>query len=1033
MKSKIVLSIWALLLLQCIIINESWAQTVRITGKITSKATGEVLAGANVSVKGTTTNTVTDERGSYSISASPGDILVVSYADMKTIEQAVTQAGSLDFSLDRQQGNLDEVVVIGYGTQKRKTVTGAVSSVKAADLENMPVVRVENSLQGRISGVQVTANSGQPGDASKVRIRGTSSLTAGTDPIYVVDGVIIGGGIDFLNQSDIESIDVLKDAASAAIYGTQASNGVILVTTKKGKSGKIGVNYNGYLGTQAPWRKLKLLNATEYATLQNEALLNGGKPIRYSNPAALGVGTDWQAAIMNNSAFIQNHELSLSSSTDKSSYYTSFGYFDQDGIVATSNSFYKRFTARFNSTHKVNSRITFGNNIAYAFVRSRGVGTNSEWGTPLNRAINLDPLTPLVVTDPAVAGQAPYTNSPYVVRDEFGNPYGISTVVTSEILNPLAALQIDQGFGWSHKITGNIFGEVELIKGLKFRSQVNGDLAFWGNESFTPLYYLNTINKNEDLNSYTRGQNRGLFYIWDNTLTYDKKFGNHSINVLAGTSAQKNKGESISATKRGIPVNNIRDASMIFPVPADNQSSGGSEYLSTMASLFGRITYDYSQKYLLTLIYRRDGSSKFGPSYKYGHFPSVSAGWVVSEESFFQNVTPVSFLKLRASYGVNGNDRIRDFAYLSTVSGGRNYTINGQLINGVSPNALSNPDLRWEETAQTNIGLDATVFKNFSVSLDWFNKKTSGLLLQVDVPDYVGNVGPVQNIGTMENRGVELELGYRNRIGELNLGVNGNISYLKNEVTFLTDNNLYLPNRQTFSPQGVEMARITVGHPIDYFFGFKTNGLFQNNKDVANHINKDGGLLQPAAKPGDIRFVDTNGDGVIDNNDRVQIGNPTPKWTYGFTLNMDYKNFDLVIFGQGVADADVFQAIRRFDLPNANYSTVALGRWTGEGSSNYFPRLVDGDPNNNFSRSSDFYVQDGSYFRIKTLQIGYTVPAHLIKKTGLNKLRFYIMSNNLLTLTKYNGYDPEIGSSNGIDRGIYPQARAFMGGLNIGF
>lgn len=1033
MKSKIVLSVWALLLLQLLFINESWAQSAKISGKVTSKATGEILVGANVSVKGTTTNTLTDERGAFTINASPGDILVVSYADMATMEKQITQGGVHDFSMERQSGDLDEVVVVGYGTQKRRAITGAVSSVKAVDLENMPVVRVENSLQGRVSGVQVTSNSGQPGDAAKVRIRGTSSIGAGTDPIYVVDGVLIKGGIDFLNQADIESMDVLKDAASAAIYGTQASNGVILITTKKGKTGRAGVTYNGYIGTQAPWRKLELLNATEYATIQNEGLLNAGKPIRYSNPAALGKGTDWQDAVMNNNAMMHNHELGISSSTDKSSYYTSFGYFDQEGIIATSNSYYKRFTARFNSSHKINSRITFGNNIAYTYIKARGVGTNSEWGTPLNRAINLDPLTPIVVTDPTIAGQEPYTNSPYVVRDPMGNPYGISRAVTSEILNPIAALQVDQGFGWSHKIVGNIFGEVELMKGLKFRSQINGDLAFWGNEGFTPLFYLNTINRNELLNSYSRGQNRGLVYIWDNILTYEKKFGEHSINALLGSSAQKEAGESISATKRGIPVTHIRDASMRFPVPADDQSSDGGEWENTLSSLFGRVTYDYSQKYLLSLIFRRDGSSNFGPSNKYGHFPSVSAGWVLSEEKFFQNITAVNFAKIRASYGVNGNDRIPPFGYIPTVGGGRYYTINGQLINGVSTNALSNPDLQWEETSQTNIGFDATIFNDFSVTFDWFSKKTNGLLLGVRVPDYVGNNGSIQNIGNMENRGVELELGYRKRIGEVSLRANGNISYLKNTVTYLTGNTTYLPGRQSFSPQGVEMARITVGHPIDYFFGFKTNGLFQNNQDITTYVNKDGQLLQPNAKPGDIRFVDTNGDGIIDFDDRTQIGNPTPKWTYGFTLNVEYKNFDVAIFGQGIQGADVFQAIRRFDLPAANYSKIALGRWTGEGTSNYFPRIVDGDPNQNFSRSSDFYIQDASFFRLKTVQIGYTVPSHLIKGIGLNKLRFYIMSNNLLTLTKYNGFDPEIGSSNGIDRGIYPQARAFMGGINIGF
>ncbi len=1032
MKMKTLLRICMIAMLQCFII-QAFAQELQISGKVSSKSTGEILVGASVKVKESTTGVSTDAKGNYSLSVPAGSTIVISHTGMTAQERLITQSGTYDFVLDALPGDLEEVVVVGYGTQKRREVTGAISRVNASDLENMPVFRVENSMQGRIAGVQVAVNSGQPGSAAQVRIRGVSSIGANTDPIYVVDGVVINGGIDFLNQADIESIDVLKDAASAAIYGTQASNGVILITTKKGKRGDISVSYNGYVGTQAPWRKLNLMNAEEYATLINESLLNGGQSIRFSDPKALGVGTDWQSLVFNDNAFIQNHELSLSGSNEKSSYYGSFGFLDQEGIVATSNSKWSRFTARFNTVHNINKAITFGTNIGYTRSWSVGVGTNTEWGSPLNRAINLDPLTPAIVTDPSVIGQAPYTNSPYIVRDANGNPYGISTWVTSEILNPLAALKIDQSKGWSDKIVANGFLEISPVKGLKFRSQLGTDLAFWGYESFQPLYYLNSINQNVDLNGYTRETSRGMFWMWENTLSYTYNTGMHSITGLVGTAAQKNYGESNGGTKRGIPVDNLKDASLGFSVPQTNQYFWGGEYQGRLASIFGRINYNFDGRYLVQAILRRDGSARFGSNNKFGLFPSVSVGWVASRESFW-NSDKISFLKIRASYGENGNDRIGDFRYLSTVGGGRNYTVNGELITGFSPNAMSNPDLKWETTAQIDIGFDAVLFKNFNLTVDWFNKKTYDLLLTDPVPGYVGTGSPVANIGDMKNSGFEVELGYKNRLGNVDFNIAGNVAYLKNEIVYLGRNATFLPNSQNFGPQGVEFARITLGYPIHHFYGFKTDGLFQNQSDINSHVNKDGDLLQPLAKPGDIRFIDYNGDGVLNNDDRTFIGDPTPTWSYGFTATAAWKGVDVTLFGQGVGGNEIFQALRRFDLQNANYTGDALGRWTGEGSSNYYPRLNvnDAAENQNFSRSSDFYVQKGDYFRIKTFQVGYSFKNAAIRKAGLDKLRLYVMANNLFTLTKYNGYDPEMGGS-GVDRGIYPQARTLMVGINLGF
>ncbi|QCR23295.1 TonB-dependent receptor [Pontibacter sp. SGAir0037] len=1007
-----------------------------ITGKVTSAKEGDPLPGVSVVVKGTNVATTTNLEGNFQLNAPDNaETLVINFLGYLKVEEPIGNRSVINIALQEDVKTLEEVVVIGYGEQKKSVVTGAISSVKASDLENMPITRVEQALQGRTSGLTITQNSGQPGAASTVRVRGTTTI-GNSDPLYVVDGVPVEGGIDYLNQSDIESIEVLKDAASQAIYGARAANGVILVTTKKGKSGQLSVNYNGFYGIQQPWRRLNLLNAREYATLFNEASIASGGAIRFEDPASLGEGTDWQDAVFNNSAPIQSHDVSLSGGGEKSTYFASFGYWDQEGIVASSNSKYNRITLRFNSNHKINKAITFGNNIGYTRTSSIGVETNSEWGSPLSRAINMDPLTPVIETDPARLSNPIFSNQP-VVRDAYGRPYGISQYISSEILNPVAALQVAQGRGWADKIVSNAFVQIEPVSGLRLRSSIGADLAFWGDEGFNPVFYLNTTNNNT-LNRYTRNSNRGLNWLWENTISYSRVLGAHDITLLAGTTAQRNYGENQGGAKTGLPVNHIDDASLNFPVTNENQFFWGGEYENVLSSIFGRVIYNYDEKYLFTGILRRDGSSRFGPNNKYGFFPSASLGWVVSRENFFPTNEVVNFLKVRGSYGIVGNNNIPNFQYLSTVGGGRNYTLgypNPTLVNGVSPNRISNPDLKWEETSQFNIGFEATVFQDFSLTFDYYTKKTYGMLLGTDVPWYVGNTGPVANIADMNNMGYEFEVGYRKVLGDVNFSLNANASYLKNEVIFLGDERTFLTG-QTFGPSGEQFTRTQVGYAVGSFYGFKNNGIFQNQEEVNQYKNIDGQILQPNAKPGDFRRVDVNGDGVISDDDRTIIGNPTPDWTYGLTASANWKGFDITVFGQGVAGNDVFQAIRRYDLQGANWTTAALGRWTGEGTSNTFPRLNlnDAEGNRNFSRSSDFYVEDGSYFRIKILQLGYSLPQGIISKVGLSKLRVYATGNNLLTFTKYSGFDPEIGGGSfGVDRGIYPQARSYMLGINVGF
>ncbi len=1010
-------------------IGQIAAQTTTVSGMVTDGK--EPLVGAAVLEKGTTNGTLTDIDGKFelTIKSSKSAALVVSFVGYKQKETAINNQQTFQIELIPSDA-LDELVVVGYGTQRKAVVTGAIAKVKGSDLENMPVPRIEQSLLGRTAGVRVTTGSGQPGEGATVRIRGTTSIN-NSEPLYVVDGIPVGGGIDYLNQNDIESIEVLKDAASAAIYGARAAAGVILVTTKQGKEGKTAVTYNMYVGQQAPTRKLALLNAREYATLMNESSAASKGPILFPDPSVYSTGTDWQDAVFNKAAPMQNHELGISIGNAKSSYYASFGYYNQTGIVASPQSVWERYSVRLNSNHKLNKFINIGTTMGYSKVNGKGSSTNSEFGGVLSRAVNMDPITPLVETDPSVLSSAVYTNFP-VVRNTEGQPYGISKYVSSEILNPVAATAVNQGSGWADKIVGNAFVEVEPIKNLKFRTSYGVDIAFYGGDGFRPIHYLNAANRS-DVTLYSRSQNRGFYWVWGNTLTYSKTFdGKHNLSALVGTTAEKNHGENVGGSVQNMPVSNIKDASLNFPSIQADQNYYGYEYNAALLSYLGRVNYDYQGKYMFSALMRIDGSPKFGTNNKFGRFPSLSAGWILTEEGFMSGVTPINFLKIRASWGINGNDQIGDFRYVSTVGGGRNYTFGtaDKLYNGVSPNAIANPDLKWEQTTQTNIGFDAKIFKRITVTLDVFQKNTSGMLLDIKVPSWLGNAGPVGNIAKLENSGVELELGFDKKIGALAFNLMGNVSYISNKVTDLGPDKKFLPG-QTFSPQGLEITRTVVGQPIGIFYGYQTQGIFQNQAEVNSYKNKEGLIIQPNAKPGDFRFADINGDGIINADDRTKIGDPTPNLTYGFNFSVAAHGFDLLLFGQGVSGNQVFKATRRFDLQMANMTADALGRWTGEGTSTTYPRLAMDDPNKNFSRSSDFYVESGAYFRIKTLQLGYTVPLSIMKKIGLTRFRVYVSANNLATLTKYTGYDPEIGGGSfGVDRGFYPQARSFMFGLS---
>lgn len=1017
------------------------AQDVSIKGKVFDE-NGLPIPGASILIKGTKNATATDFDGTYQIKAASGGTLVFSYMGYISVEEAINGRKSIEVKLKPTTQSLEEVVVVGYGTQKKSVNTGAISSVKAKDLEKIPNGRVEQALQGRVSGVTVSAQSGQPGAASTVRVRGLTTFDTygGNNPLWVVDGVIVdSGGIGFVNQSDIASMEVLKDAASLAIYGARAASGVILITTKKGKSGKFSVGYNGFTGVSAPAKTLNLLNASQYGTLMNEKAAAAGQTIPYTNLSSLGIGTDWQKEIFSNNAIRTNHEFSLSGGNDVSTFFASFGISDQEGIVSREISNYGKKNIRLNSTHKLSDLFTIGQ--TFGFTHQKGVGlgnTNSEYGGPLSSAINLDPITPVVVTDPVAANSPTYAN-PFVFRDANGNPYGISSVVGQEMTNPVAYINTRLGnYNWSDDFVGNAFLEFTPVKDLKFKSTVGLKRAFWGDESFTPRYYLSaTVLASQ--NSLSRNTNETFAWNIENTASYTKNIGDHDFTLLLGQGAYSdNRSSGTYVSYQDIPVNNYQDASFNFPIP-DAKKTGGA-YTSQehrVTSLFSRLNYNYKEKYLFTGIIRRDGSTNFGSNNKYGVFPSFSGGWVLSKEGFWKDNNVVNTIKFRGGYGITGNDAIQPNGYLALIGGGRNYTFGstGTVVSsGNSPDAPANPDLKWEETSQLNVGFDARLFNDFTLTMEYYDKKTSGILQFVDLPGYLGATGsPLGNVADMQNEGFEVELGYRRAFGKVNFSANGNVSYLKNEVTYLGQGKDFISGSATFQSMG-DVTRTEVGQAYNSFYGFKTAGIFQTIEEVSAYKNSAGGLIQPDAVPGDFRWTDTDGDGEITDGDKQYLGSPLPKYTFGLTINLDYRGFDFMAFAQGATGNTIFQGLRRLDIVNANYQTEALGRWTAAGTSNDYPRLTNLDSNGNFEKMSDFYLEDGDYVRLKVVQFGYTLPNDAASSIGASKIRFNVTGENLLTLTEYTGFDPEIGGNVlGIDKGFYPQAKSFLFGVNVQF
>ncbi len=1012
----------------------SFGQTLPVTGVVEDSENGEPLIGATILVRGTGSGTVTDFDGTFEVQANPAtDTLEISYTGYEDLLFPLDGLAQVNIKLGIASNQLDEVIVVGYGTQKKREVTGSTARVSAEEIKATPILRVEQALQGRTAGVQVTNLSGQPGEEPTVRIRGIGT-TGNSKPLYIVDGMPVAG-IDYLNPGDIESLDVLKDASTAGIYGTRGANGVVLITTKKGAQGKMNVTYETYYGIQNPVNTLDMLNADQYRLLMNEGARNAGQPERFDLNEIPPHNTDWQDAIFVDNAPMLNHQLSFNGGNKKSNFASSLSYFSQEGIIGGERSKFDRYTGRLNSTHEVTPWLRMGNNLAYTHLKRRGIGSNTSFNGVYSSALNMDPLTPVFETDPVTLSQTPFSTEP-VVTDREGNIYGISQNVDGEVVNPLALLETTTGETRKDQIVGNIYVELEPIKGLKLRSSGGIDFAYLLDDGYRPLFYLNGAQLNIDETSVSKNIQR--FYTWqiENTISYEKEFGQHKVTGLVGTTALEFDYENLFGFNTDVPTFDPDNVYLNLATDTMWMANGGYDD-DALLSYFGRVNYSFNNKYTVSALIRRDGSSKFGANNRYATFGSIGATWVLSEEPFIQNIAWIDALQLRGSWGTNGNESIPGGQSEAPVEQFGGYTFGSGRSIGAYPAYLPNEDIAWEESEQFNIGFDLGLFNNkLQVVSDFYSKSTNGLLERIPIPGHVGNIGAFANVGSVRNRGVELAVSWREKVGKVRYEIGLNGAYNQNEMTFIGNAEKVLVGA-SWAIAG-PVTRSEEGFPIAYFWGYETNGIFQNENEVFQHINQQGEVLQPSAVPGDVRFVDKNQDGVIDDADRTFLGNPNPDFTLGFNASIDYANFDFSMFFQGQIGNEVFNGTQRQDLEFTNRTTDALDRWTGEGTSNSTPRFVFAvsDNNNNY-RISDLYIEDGSFVRLRNIQLGYTFPKGFLDKIKAEQWRIYVSAENVFTLTNYTGVDPEIGAASsfdvGIDRGVYPPARTIRVGTALTF
>ncbi|PTX61554.1 TonB-linked SusC/RagA family outer membrane protein [Kordia periserrulae] len=1037
----------------------SFGQEFEVKGKVVEDGSQMPLPGVTVLLKNTSKGTSTDFDGNFSLKNVPGgSTIVFSSVGYATQEVVITSSKELTIVLKEDAEALESVVVIGYGSQRKELVSGAFSSVESEEILERNPVRVEEALQGSASGVQVNATSGSPGAALNIRIRGITS-NGNNNPLIIVDGVNVGDDLSVIDPNDIEKLDVIKDASSA-IYGVQASNGVILITTKSGRrESKTKFNYNSFYAVQETSNTLDLMNATEYGVYVNETEIADGNPLPYPNLSTLGVGTDWQDELFT-TAPLFSHSLSASGGSENITYGISGGYLGQDGIIASEKSNFTRWTLKNNLSINLTEDLKLNTLLLYTNVKRRGIPEGGR-GSILYYGANASPLTPIF---DGTDGSGPSRGFSYI-----GSEQGI------EIINPFAVINNTFNETKTNRFTGKLELQYEIIPDLQATSRFNFNYADVVNRFYIPLQYYgpnkvqNTVNVTNnqfvldtnddgDRDVYSLvGENVQNFfdYTWESFINYKKSFGDHNFDGLLGTSLQSFQYDGFFAT--GFLVNGPDEWSnaylsntQSFIIDDDDTPNGDpNDIQQTLSpttgigedrlySIFGRVQYDYQGKYLFSAMLRRDASTRFGPNNRVGYFPSLSGGWIVSQEEFFKS-SIIDNLKLRGSWGITGNDRIGSYRWLGLLQGANaeaTYPFGDVLSFGNAIGALSNPSLQWETTKQTNIGLDMSLFdRKLNVTVDYYKKRTEDLLLVPEVSALLGtsaggSSAPVVNAGIVENRGLDLSINFSHDFSDdFSIQVGYNLTSIDNEA-------IEVNNAAGFLPGGLfdlnqTTSRFQSGLPIGAFWGLQTDGIFQNQAEIDAHA------AQPGAQPGDIRYVDVDGDGVIEfgsEDDQTMIGNPIPDFTMGFNLNLNYKQFDFGTSLYASIGNDIARSYERF-LTYSNKPTLYLDRWTGEGTSNSVPRASTNASNNRLF--SDFFVEDGSYLRIQNIQIGYSLPSEILEKIHLDRFRLYFSVNNLYTFTKYRGYNPDVNNANplaaGVDLGQYPLARTFTTGINVSF
>ena len=1021
----------------------------KISGKVLSEKDGESLIGVSVMVKGSKVGTVTDINGAFTLQAKTGETLSVSYIGY--IVQTVKITGStLIIKLSENSKNLDEVVVVGYGVQKKKLVTGATVQVKGDELAKMNTTNPLQALQGKTPGVNISSTSGQPGSDMKVTVRGLGTV-GNSGPLYIIDG--IEGDITTLNASDIQSIDVLKDAASAAIYGSQSANGVILVTTKQGTKGKGQVSFDAYFGVQNVERKVSLLNAQEYKMIMDEQQINSGlSPFNWASKGDLA-DTDWMGQMIKKDTKTQNYSLNITGGSETSTYSLSLSYNSQEGVIGGSDvSNYKRYGARVNTEHKLYKDIlVVGQHLNLNYINNVGINVGNQWNNTLRSAFTVSPLSPVYSNNNLY--NSPYndtSNSKWNTTD--GNPYG-SMMTNTNNKNS------------NQKLLGDVYAEFQPIKNLKIKSTAGINYYSSNYRSFAPLYQFSVYSYNTNHETVNQNMNSGNTLTWTNTASYDFKINeDHAFNTLIGTEAVKFQGVGMSGSNWNL-VSQMDDFNHAYLDNATGKAhldtdgktvietrtvGGGPATDYSRASYFGRLGYNYKEKYMLNATLRADGSSRFASGHRWGYFPSASAGWAISNESFMASTTDwLDQLKLRASWGQVGNQNIGDYKYASLISTSTavsgdnpaaNYDFGNAGVNtaGANLKALPNKDLKWETSEQTNIGVDARLLKNrLSVTGDFYIKTTKDWLVESPVPVTSGFEKHWINGGNVKNTGIELALNWNDNIGNFKYNVGVNSSYNKNVVGEIpTSDGIIHGQTNMLYSNSEEFYRAENGHAIGYFWGYQTNGIFQSQADIATWkaANKGkNGILQPDVQPGDVKYVDQNKDGVIDAKDKVDLGNGMPKVTIGFNLGFQYKNFDFSVNAAGALGNKIVQAYGQ-NGGQSNYTTEILNRWTGEGTSNRIPRVTVNNINWQFS---DLYIHAGDYLKISNISFGYDF-AKLIHLKAISQCRIYGSVQNAFTFTKYNGMDPEVGYGvenwvSGVDLGYYPNPRTVLVGVNLKF